>query len=223
MLVLTCQQIRRIDQLAVNRYAMPSIILMENAGRNAAEIIKREYSYLKGRSIAIFCGPGNNGGDGLVVARHLHNADYDVKILLSCSPEYLRGDALTNYNIITRMHLPTYGIDRIDDLLEGSDLVVDALLGTGFSGQVHSPLDYIINKINEAGKPVVSIDVPSGIDCYTGQPAKTTVRATLTITFVAVKDVFRTVECEPYVGKIELADIGVPKELIAQVKEEHYG
>ncbi len=223
MSTLTCQQIRRIDQLAVEQYAMPSIILMENAGRNAAEVIRREYEHLKGKTVVIFCGPGSNGGDGFVVARHLHNAGYDVKIVLSCHTERLKGDALTNFNIITRMHIPVLTIEEIDEVLAESSLVVDALLGTGFSGQVHAPIDYMIEKMNQANKPIVSIDVPSGIDCYVAQPAKSVIKAELTITFVAVKDAFRTVECEPYIGRVEVADIGIPKELVQQVKEEHYG
>ncbi len=220
---LTCQQIRRIDQLAVEQYAMPSIILMENAGANASRIIENHYSNLKGKVVAICCGPGNNGGDGFVVARHLHNAGYVIKIILSCPIEKLRGDGLTNYNIVKRMELPVLSIDDVDDVLSESVLVIDALLGTGFTGQVHSPIDYLINKINDSAKPIVSIDIPSGLDCYAGSPSKTTVKADLTVTFVDVKDAFLTVESEPYIGKIEVAGIGIPKELIEQVKEEHYG
>ncbi len=220
---LTCQQIRRIDQLAVEQYAMPSIILMENAGANASKIIADKYANLKGKVVAVCCGPGNNGGDGFVVARHLHNAGYIVKILLSCPIEKLRGDGLTNYNIVKRMELPVLPMEKVDEILAESVLIVDALLGTGFTGQVHSPIDYIINKINESAKPIVAIDIPSGLDCYACAPSQTTIKADLTVTFVDVKDAFRTVESEPYVGKIEIADIGIPKELIEQVKKEHYG
>ncbi len=223
MAILTCQQVRRIDQLAVDQYAMPPVILMENAGLNASGIICREYASLKGKKVSVFCGPGNNGGDGFVIARHLHNAGYNVKTVITGPIEKFKGDGLTNYNIIARMNIPVLTIDDVDDVLAESVLVIDALLGTGFNGEVHSPIDYFIEKINDSGKPVVSIDTPSGLDCYAREPSSKTVKADMTITFVDVKEALTTMESEPYVGKIEAVGIGIPKELIEQVREEHYG
>jgi hydroxyethylthiazole kinase-like uncharacterized protein yjeF len=214
MFSLTCEQIRRIDQLAVERYAMPSIILMENAGRNAAYLIREEFPELTNGSVVIFCGPGNNGGDGFVIARHLHNMSWDVRIVLAVPAEKLKGDALTNYTIVSRMGIPISDPDSTDRLIEQSDVLVDALLGTGFQGEPRLPLDHLIQKINASGKPVIAVDVPSGLDCFTGTPAQNTVRAHMTITFAAAKNVFFLPPAIEYVGKLKVEQIGIPKELL---------
>ncbi|MFA5863989.1 MAG: NAD(P)H-hydrate epimerase [Phycisphaerae bacterium] len=214
MLTLTCEQIRRIDQLAVEQYAMPSILLMENAGLNAAHFIMAEFLDLTDRSVVIFCGPGNNGGDGFVIARHLHNSFWHVKIILAAPAEKLKGDALTNYTVVSRMGIPISDPDSADRLIERSDVLVDALLGTGFQGEPRPPIDQLIRKINASGKPVIAVDVPSGLDCFTGTPAQNTVRAHITITFAAAKNVFFLPPAIEYVGKLHLADIGIPKELL---------
>jgi NAD(P)H-hydrate epimerase len=216
MFTLSCEQIRQIDRLAVEQYAMPSILLMENAGYNAARIIETEYPSPV-RSAVIFCGPGNNGGDGLVIARHLHNAGRRLTVILAGPAERLKGDALTNYQIVSKMPVPILTLDATDESLTGADLIIDALLGTGFTGEPRPPLDTIIQKINRSGKPVVAVDVPSGLDCSSGTAGQATIRANLTITFVAVKTAFLTPTTAPYLGKLQVADIGVPKELIQQV------
>ncbi len=212
-LILTRDQVRSIDRRAIEEYDMPGIMLMENAGRNAAEIIKQRYS----GKIAIFAGPGNNGGDGFVIARHLHNAGYPVRIVLAVDEAKLKGDALINYKIVRQSTIPIESLTEIDDLLNWADVIVDALLGTGFSGQVRSPLAELIGNINAADRPIVAVDVPSGLDCQTGQPAETTIKADLTITFVAVKSGMVEPSAADYTGQIITADIGVPKELIDQV------
>jgi NAD(P)H-hydrate epimerase len=217
MLTLSGEQIRRIDRLAVEQYAMPSILLMENAGHNAARIIETEYPLGIYRRVVIFCGPGNNGGDGFVIARHLHNTGRTITIILTVPAGKLKGDALTNYQIVSKMPVPILPADAAEESLAGTDLVIDALLGTGFAGEPRPPLDSIIQKINRSGKPVVAVDVPSGLDCSTGIPAQATIRANLTITFVAAKTVFLTPTATPYLGKLQIADIGAPKELIPLV------
>ncbi len=221
MITLTCEQIRRIDQLAVEQYAMPSILLMENAGRSAAQIIQTEFHYLAHLVGVIFCGPGNNGGDGFVIARHLHNAGWTVSIILTAPAEKLKGDALTNYQIVSKTRIPILSIDAMDQGLKEADLIIDALLGTGFTGQPRPPLDTIIQEINRADKPVVAVDVPSGLDCFTGTAGNPTIQADLTISFVAVKTAFLSPSAVPYLGKLQVADIGVPKELIHQVKNSN--
>jgi len=196
---------------------MPSVILMENAGRNAANIIADHYSDLPEKRVAVFCGPGNNGGDGFVIARHLHNAGWQVRTLLTCEPAKLKGDALINYRIVDKMPVPIETVSSIDDVLTWAELIVDALLGTGFAGEVREPLASLINRLNQSGKPIVAVDLPSGLDCQTAKPAASTVRASHTITFVAAKTGLLTATARDYVGKIIVADIGVPRELIQQV------
>ncbi len=214
---LTRDQVRTIDRLAIEQYSMPGVILMENAGRNAAQIIAGKLSHLGGKVVAIFCGPGNNGGDGFVIARHLHNAGFEVTIALAADPAKISGDAAINFQIVRNMPIPIGPIVSPDVRTGDADLIVDALLGTGFTGQVRSPLDTIIEAINSSGKFTVAVDVPSGLDCQTGVPSAPTVRADLTITFVAAKTGMIADQARPYVGKIEVADIGVPRELIEKI------
>ena len=137
-----------------------------------------------------------------------------IAFILAVPAGKLKGDALTNYQIVSKMPVPILSADATDKSLAGADLVIDALLGTGFAGEPRPPLDSIIQKINRSGKPVVAVDVPSGLDCSTDTPAQATIRANLTITFVAAKTVFLTPTAAPYLGKLQIADIGAPKELI---------
>jgi NAD(P)H-hydrate epimerase len=218
MLTLTCEQVRLVDQLAAQDYGMPTIILMENASANAARIILHEFSDLKNPTAAIFCGPGNNGGDGFAIARHLHNTGWSVQILLAVAPEKLKGDALINYTIATKMGLPITGPETADDLLAQANVIVDALLGTGSSGEPRPPFDTLIQKINAASKPIIAIDIPSGMDCAQGIASETTIRAAHTVTFVAVKDTFLKPEVKPYLGQLHVAWIGMPMELIERVQ-----
>ncbi len=217
MLTLTCEQVRVIDRLAAEEYAMPTIVLMENASANAARMILGEFSELANPSAAIFCGPGNNGGDGFAVGRHLHNAGWSVHIIRAVPPEKIKGDALVNYTIVSKMGLAISGAETAESVLTRADVVVDALLGTGSTGKARPPIDGLIEKINACDKPVVSLDIPSGLDCVEGKACEPTIRAWHTITFVAVKDIFLLPSVEPYVGRLHVAQIGVPIELIERV------
>jgi len=218
-------QVRTVDRLAVERYGMTSLVLMENAGRNAAEIIRREYGSV-GRAI-IFCGSGNNGGDGCVIARHLHNASWVVRLVMAGERSRLSPDAAANLGIVETM--PISIVDAPDaalqrravSLITSDDVVVDALLGTGFSGTVRSPTDELIRALNDAERrSVVSIDVPSGLDCDTGAADSAAIRADWTITFVARKIGFDRSSAANYLGRVEVADIGAPRELVDEARAE---
>ena len=220
--ILTRDQIRRVDRLAIERYGIVGVVLMENAGRNAAQIIRREYGESGGA--AICCGPGNNGGDGCVIARHLHNAGWSVRLLITGKPERMSPDMLANFRIVEAMGLEhvitTDGGAQCDFIqsVRSDEIVLDALLGTGFRGEVRSPTAELIEAINMAAKRgTVAIDIPSGLDCDNGEPSNATIRADLTITFVARKTGLVASQAVSYVGKIEVADIGVPRELIAEI------
>lgn len=220
--VLTRDQVRRVDQLAVERYAIPSMILMENAGRGAAEIIDRRFGP-RGATL-ILCGVGNNGGDGLVVARHLHRAGWRVACVVLGDEGRITPDARTNLEIVRR--IPSIDLTlspSVSDVPAAPPdvVVVDALLGTGFSGAVRSPAREAIVPIN--GMPrraVVAIDVPSGLDCDSGSPSGPTVVADLTITFVAAKRGFDVPAARRFVGEVEVTGIGTPPELIDAVLRE---
>lgn len=226
---ITRQQAREIDRIASEKYLIPSIVLMENAARNAADIVIDlleeidEEHYYKGDEprVAILCGGGNNGGDGYAIARHLYNAGVEVAVFAVVHPEKLTGDAATMAKIVRAMDLgPELVIDdasldeRVDELAE-ADVIVDALLGTGFTGPVRPPISKaitLINALREEGATTVAIDVPSGLDCDTGKPGEATIEADVTVTFVAEKVGFTRPGADRYTGRIIVADIGAPPE-----------
>lgn len=223
---LTRDQVREVDRRAIEDYGIPGVVLMENAGRNATGIIRAALAKLEPITtsfIAIVCGSGNNGGDGFVIARHLANAGNRVEIFLATNPDRIGGDARINYDIIRNMELPIHpffsrqeieaGIQRIAD----STLVVDAILGTGFRGEVREPLNEAIRRICRTDKWIYSIDVPSGLDCDSGVPSNATIRATTTITFVARKMGFRSETAKAFLGAVHVADIGAPPAIIDAV------
>jgi NAD(P)H-hydrate epimerase len=223
--VLNREQVRRVDRLAIERYGMTGLVLMENAGRGAAELIAG--LGLGGgdprRPIVIGCGTGNNGGDGFVIARHLDNCGLSVRLLLFGDPQKLTPDATANYEIARLAGLPieafTHPVDAamLAESLKGAAGLVDALLGTGSHGEPKPPLDRAIEAFNAQGVPIVAIDVPSGLDCDTGAAASRTIRAAHTITFVAAKPGFFVPEAAPYVGRLHVVDIGVPRALLAEI------
>ena len=222
---LTREQCRAVDKYAIEQLGIPGVVLMENAGRNAADLIE---GWLRQRiragtspgTVAIVCGKGNNGGDGFVIARHLIHRGYAVTVDLFGDPAALAGDAAINHNILARMGV------RIGPLTERtlpaaarrwrrSAVLVDALLGTGFAGEVSGPLAKVIGAINElAGPMIVAVDVPSGLDADTGEPGGLAIRADRTVTFLAAKAGYSRPSAKPYLGRVSVVDIGAPTELI---------
>ncbi len=220
--VLSREQVRRVDQLAIERYGISGLVLMENAGRNAASIISDTYG--QAGKVFLCCGPGNNGGDGCVIARHLHNAGWSVRLMITGNASRMTGDTKANYAIIEAMRFETLIAEAwqaqraLVESIRSDELVVDALLGTGFGGQVRSPTAELIHSMNDtARRAIVAIDVPSGLDCNTGAASNATIQADLTITFVASKTGFEAEQAAPYVGHLEVVDIGAPRELVAEI------
>lgn len=227
-LVFTRASVREVDRLAVERYAVPSIVLMENAALHATLVA---VDMIAGRhgSVLVCCGPGNNGGDGLAMARHLANAGVAAAVLLSTSPDRYSGDAAINLAIVTRMGIPLNVVDPRDPagsfdeclrLTGRPALLVDALLGTGLDKPVRDPLATLIIRINalaESGVPVLSVDIPSGLDADSGCPLGGAVRATTTVTFVGLKAGFLALEAQPYVGECIVAGIGAPRALVREL------
>jgi NAD(P)H-hydrate epimerase len=212
---LTAAQSRALDRFAMDALGIPGVVLMENAGRNAAHLLLQ----LGARGpVAVCCGKGNNGGDGFVVARHLAVAGVPALTVLFADAATLTGDAAVNYAILTKCGLPVETMpdeSRLSAILAGADWVVDALLGSGLKGQVKAPFDRAIAAINACGKPVLAIDVPSGLDADTGLPLGTAVRATHTATVAANKAGFALDHARPYVGEVRVIDMGLPPGLIS--------
>ncbi len=222
---LTRAQVRRVDERAINHYHIDGLVLMENAGRSAAAIIRDTYGPTG--SALIIAGTGNNGGDGFVIARHLHNAGWQVRLLVVGDPSRMTPDAKANYRIVEAMDLPRSiasdlpSLRTVVESIRNDEIVVDALLGTGFTGQVRSPTAELIEAVNKAPRRgLVAVDVPSGLDCDTGAASNATIAADLTVTFVAEKVGFANMVAAPYVGKVSIADIGAPPEAIAEVLAE---
>ncbi|HEY3242702.1 MAG TPA: NAD(P)H-hydrate epimerase [Phycisphaerae bacterium] len=224
---LTREQVRRLDSLASERLHMPSIILMENAGANAARVILARYPPASECTYAICCGPGNNGGDGLVIGRHLHNAGAKVRLIVCGHERDLSTDAGVNLRIVQAMGLPLQlatdagTLERAVQAVSGADVVIDALLGTGFHGEVRAPLADVIRAINAASRrALVAVDVPSGLDCVTGAASAATIRADLTVTFAASKRGFQCGDGPACVGEVVVVGIGTPPELIEEIVQE---
>jgi NAD(P)H-hydrate epimerase len=220
---LTRDQVRDVDAKAIAEYGLPGIVLMENAGRGAAELLIQ--LGVAGR-VAICAGKGNNGGDGYVIARHLEQRGISSTVLLFCRPSELTADAAINYHVLEAAEFPLVVLGAAPDAaqlgrqLATADWVVDALLGTGTRGAIREPYLSAIAAINRAGKKVLAVDLPSGMDCDTGQPLGACVRADHTATFVARKVGFDAPGSERLTGRVHVIDIGVPKRLLEDVLKE---
>ncbi|HYF51354.1 MAG TPA: NAD(P)H-hydrate epimerase [Planctomycetota bacterium] len=243
MLTLTREQARKIDQIAIEQFGIPGIVLMENAARGCAEqifvMLREHYGADEGYRAAILCGGGNNGGDGYAIARHLHNFGVAVSVYSIVEPASLKGDAATNRWICAKIAEACAGGEgprlEIKDVPEGvalagsaiewekADVIVDALLGTGFSGALRPHVAEAIRLCNQASeranKPVVAVDVPSGLDCDTGK-AELAVRATMTVTFIAQKKAFLEEGAEDWTGSVMVVDIGAPPEALRKAVGE---
>jgi len=216
MMRLTRQQVREVDRRAIEEYHIPGIVLMENASRAAADVAEAMLRQINGQRVLILCGGGNNGGDGLAAARHLHNRMFDVTIGLYTDGARYKGDARINWEIVEAMKLrreqaTAESIGRI-----AADLIVDAIFGTGLAQAARPPFESIVQAVSRKGVGVLAMDVPSGLDCDTGEPLGACMRAERTVTFVAEKVGFGKESARQYTGQVVVADIGCPRDLIGQ-------
>ncbi len=212
---------REIDRTAIEDYKIPGIILMENAGRSITERALAVYNQKGFRGpVLIVSGKGNNGGDGFVVARHLHNSGIKVRMMLLGKVAGMRpgSEPAVNAAILEKMNIP---IEQIGDeaanfisALAESDMVIDALLGTGISGEVREPFRSVIEQINAAGKYVIAVDTPSGLDCDEGRALGCAVVADETITLGLPKKGFENSEAVEYLGALTLGEISLPREIL---------
>lgn len=213
---LTREQVRELDRRAIEDFGIPGIILMENAGRAAAE----QLLALQPKCVAIFCGKGNNGGDGYVIARHLFNNAITPHVLVFARLDEISGDAAVNLAIIRKMQLCISEITSPGQLAAAqqaaldADVIVDALLGTGISGEVRGLIRSGIEIINRAGRYVLAVDIPSGLDANSGDVLGVCVRADATVTFVAHKTGFARGRGPEFTGRVAVAEISIPRQLL---------
>lgn len=216
----TCEELKEIDRKCAEEYCIPTLLLMEHAAQAAAQVVASMNPTR--RQVLIIVGKGNNGGDGLALARLLKFADTPVKVWLLGGASGFAKESAPWYNLQMAKHLGVpiehYVSDsQLAELKKGMEtagLIVDAMLGTGLSGDVRAPFADVIKAVNELGARVLAIDVPSGLDAETGEPKGVAVRASKTITFVAPKVGFATRQGGEYCGEVIVADIGVPPELL---------
>ncbi len=203
---------RAVDKAASEIGGIPSIVLMENAAIACVNELKKDFGELTGKRIAVFCGKGNNGGDGFAIARHLHNMDAEVSVYLVCGNEF-KGDAKINFDIIKKMNV---NIDVVSDtenlkyIIRSNDIIIDAIYGTGIHGTVGGISYDVINEINENSKYTMAVDVPSGINSDSGEICGICIRADKTVTFAAYKVGMLMFPAADYTGKVTVADISIP-------------
>ena len=210
MLLVNGEQMRTLEAEAINEYKMPSVILMENAAQGFFRRLRGEWGEVSGKRLCVVCGGGNNGGDGFAIARLAQNAGAEVSVALLCGEEKIKGDAEINYKIIKKM-----GIAVTTDLPDRPDIIVDAIFGTGFHGEVKEHERGFIEKINAAGAFVAAVDIPSGAFAADGQIGGCCVRADMTVAFGEAKVGLYLYPAKAYCGKIFVEKISVPQQLIS--------
>jgi NAD(P)H-hydrate epimerase len=213
---LTREQSRQLDRRAIDEYGISGLVLMENAGRGTVDVLER--IGIAG-PVVILCGKGNNAGDGFVIARHLEIRGHACKVILLFPPSELAGDAATNFAILEKSNVPILETPaELGAHARGADWIVDALLGTGVRGEPREPIASAIDWMNAQPARRLAVDVPSGLDCDTGEPASHTVRADHTCTYAATKVGFASAAAKRFLGTIHVCDIGVPPRLIDDVR-----
>lgn len=225
MKVVTGSEMQELDRFVINFLGIPAEVLMERAGFGVAEKILSSFSPERYKRILIICGPGNNGGDGMVCARYLWDKDYEVKVILLCQKEKYKGEALINLKILEKLNLSLEEIENIStfrNLLHfySPDILVDAIFGTGLKRIVEGYFKEVIDEINiyreKKGAKVVAIDIPSGICADNGQILGTAVRADLTVTFELPKVGHFFYPGKEHIGRLEIISIGFPKKVIEE-------
>lgn len=224
MKVVTAKEMQELDRRAEAEYGVSSLILMENAGAGAVREMERYFPALYRSRIAVVCGKGNNGGDGFVVARHLANRGASVQVLLLGKKDELKGDAAVNLGIAQKAGIPLAEVVTVRDLqgrresLVTSDLIVDAILGTGLTGPARGIAAEAIQLVNKLGRPVIALDLPSGLGSDDGRITEPCIRAELTLTFALPKRSLLLYPAARCAGEVRVVDIGIPHVLLTDPK-----
>ena len=204
--------VRSVDGWAANTLGIPGILLMENAGRGVAEILISLEKSPPLLPVLIVCGPGNNGGDGFVIARHLSGRGWPVQVVLASEKNSYKGDARLHLEILEKCRIGIHYFVEIHlpDWIAKSSWVVDALFGTGLTRPPGGIFGDMIEAINRSGKPIIAVDLPSGLDGDPGRPLGPTIRATHTVAMVARRPGFDSAESANYTGIVHVTGIGLP-------------
>jgi len=223
MKIVSVREMRKIDRIAIKELGIPGVVLMENAGQSVVSAMEDYFEMDTVTELTVVCGKGNNGGDGFVVSRYLLNQGKYVDIFIIGDEKDIKGDAKKNLDILKGIGVKPKTIRSAKDLKElslsllHSEIVVDAIFGTGFKGEIAGISSKIVVDINESGLPIVSVDTPSGIDSNTGQVSGVAVKADMTVTMGLPKMGQFLYPAKNYVGELYVADIGFPEQVIDKV------
>lgn len=211
---ISTQQMIEVDRLMMEEFGIQLIQMMENAGGNLAELSRRMLSGdVRSKRITILCGGGNNGGGGMVAARRLHNWGAQVQLHVVTDLAHLKGVPAQQWSILNAM-----GVENHTEInLEDNDLIIDAMIGYGLTGNPRGAIAERIIKANASRRPILALDTPSGLDTTTGIPGHPCLRATATMTLALPKTGLVAFEATPYVGQLYLADISVPPQLYTRL------
>jgi NAD(P)H-hydrate epimerase len=221
--IVTASEMQAIDQCAIRKFNIPGIVLMENAGRSVVNLMFDRINDLKQAKVLVVCGKGNNGGDGFVIGRHLHNAGVRVEVLLLGKRSQIKNEARINADSVHALGIPILEIfeknlSSLNHSLRHCRVIVDAIFGTGLSKPVTGLHKKVIEKINAANKFVVAVDIPSGINADTGQVIGPSIRANLTAALALAKRSHILYPAADNVGELEVLDIGIPAQAINSQK-----
>ena len=220
MKVAMSAEMRRIDLSASEDYGIPGLVLMESAGRETAYVVQELLRRTGGKRVCIFAGKSNNGGDGFVAARYLANQGFHVQVCLLAEIAALSGDAAVYFAALQKMGIDVLGIteerdwDKAGLAVSFADCLVDALIGTGLQGELTDRMAAAIDLMNSSVKPIVAVDIPSGVEADTGRVTRTAVKASHTVTFGLPKPGLYLYPGADYAGEVKVADIGIPAELL---------
>ena len=208
--IVSNAEMQKLDNLTIEKIGIPGMVLMENAGRAVYEIASAYHEQLgKTSPVHIFCGKGNNGGDGYVIARYFQDAGFPVEVVSICDPESLTGDAFSNYSICQKLDVPIRVVSKIDELKQQTKpaFIIDALLGTGIRGPAKGFTAEVIDYINACKAAVVAVDIPSWLSGDFMSVPGAAVRADITVTMALPKRAHVFEPARSYVGKLRIVDI----------------
>ena len=208
---VTADEMRKIDDMTIREFRVDVLMLMENAGRATAMLAMRMLQgTILGKRVACLVGGGNNGGDGMVAARHLANWGADVKVIVGTTKDKMKDVPLGQLHILEKMGVPILSTDYA---LRDYDLLIDGLIGYGLEGNPRDRVAMMIEGANSSGHPVLALDLPSGMNATTGEAYDPCIKATATLTLALPKTGFLSPSTSPYVGDLYLADISIPRKV----------
>ncbi|UCE53767.1 MAG: NAD(P)H-hydrate dehydratase [Desulfobacterales bacterium] len=228
MYLVTASEMQEMDRQTIESFGMPGRVLMENAGRGATRILLDHFCGCIKRNVGVIAGRGNNGGDGFVIARYLAQKGITVSVYLLAESNTVKGDAAANLKLLSALEIPLIEIpdkmafSKHKSKMRHFDLWVDAIFGTGLKSEVKGYFRDVINFINSLNKPILAVDIPSGLNSDTGQPCGACIRAQATATFAFAKTGHLLYPGATYTGRLQIVDIGIPNHIAEKVGPKQY-